>query len=392
MRKNIVNSEPTFLLIIILLGFPQLHEALFAPSLQHVMQTFLVSANRAQNSISIYFAAFACGVLFWGTYSDAHGRRPAMLYGFLIYLVGAILAFLAPNFVLFLLGRAILAFGIATASVTTQTILREAFSPQVRNKLFSKVSIGLAFVPALGPVLGGLIVDHYTLHSLLGVLLAMGISVIVLAYIKLPETRIQANASKIRANVVFKRLVKTPTVWIYGFFIAVMNAVMSCYYAEAPIILQAYFNRSLTEIGSYSIFFAIATILGALLTQKLLNYIKPERIILIGNIIFGIGSVTMVYATQSPSILYYLGGMVIVRFGTAIALSNAISLALNGFEDVYGTAGSLFSLGYYLCISLLVRIMATLHNGSMLLMPSYFVILALALISLSIYTLKMKTH
>lgn len=390
MRKNIVNSEPTFLLIIILLGFPQLHEALFAPSLQHVMQTFSVSVNSAQNTISIYFLAFACGVLFWGTYSDSHGRRPAMMYGLSIYLIGASLIFIAPNFTLFLMGRAILAFGIATTSVTTQTILREAFSPDVRNQLFSKVSVGLAFVPGLGPILGGFIVEHYTLYSLLALLVVLGLSILVLAYNKLPETRIQDDLPKNNVFKVFTRLVRTLTVWIYGFFIAVMNAVMSCYYAEAPIILQAFFNRSLTEIGSYSVFFAISTILGALLTQRLLKHYKPERIMLIGNIVFGLGSLTMVFASHNPSLVFYIGGMIVVRFGTAISLSNAISLALNGFEDVYGTAGSLFSLGYYLCISLLVRIMATLHTGSMLLMPRYFLVLASTLIVLSIYTLKSK--
>lgn len=79
--------------------------------------------------------------------------------------------------------------------------------------------------------------------------------------------------------------------------------------------------------------------------------------------------------------------MFIVRFGTAVSLSNAISLSLNGFEDVYGTAGSLLSLGYYLGISGLMQIMSSIRTNSLLIMPLYFVVLAVVMIGLTYLTM-----
>ncbi|MNP10960.1 hypothetical protein D3C76_1031270 [compost metagenome] len=58
--------------------------------------------------------------------------------------------------------------------------------------------------------------------------------------------------------------------------------------------------------------------------------------------------------------------------GAGIALPNCLSLALVNFQDVVGTAGAIFSLGYYLLVSLATWGMSALHNGSLLTMPIYF--------------------
>jgi len=74
-------------------------------------------------------------------------------------------------------------------------------------------------------------------------------------------------------------------------------------------------------------------------------------------------------------------GMLITIFitllGSGIALPNCLSLALVDFQDVIGTAGAIFSLGYYLLVSAITSGMSLLHNGSLLTMPLYFLGLSL---------------
>jgi len=66
--------------------------------------------------------------------------------------------------------------------------------------------------------------------------------------------------------------------------------------------------------------------------------------------------------------------------GAGIALPNCLSLALVSFQDVIGTAGAIFSLGYYLLVSLITSGMSLLHNGSLLTMPLYFMILTMIML------------
>ncbi len=392
MKKNIENNKPSFILLIILLGFPQLHEAMISPSIQNIAERFVIHIDQAQLVLSLYFTAFAIGVLFWGYFSDIKGRRIAMISGFITYIIGTLIAIIAPSFTIFMVGRFIGAFGLATGSVTTQTILREAFSQDVRNKLFSQVSIALAFVPGIGPTLGGALVDAGGARLLLICLVLASICIVAVTYCRLPETQVQSTNTDINIIEVAKRMLCSKTVWIYGFFIAAYNAIMSIYYMEIPLLFTHHFQMSLARIGSFGISLAIATIMGALCTQQLLKKYDPRSIIMIGNIIVLCGAVFMAFTTflvnnDSIKPFLYILGMFIVRFGTAVSLSNAISLSLNGFEDVYGTAGSLLSLGYYLGISGLMQIMSSIRTNSLLIMPLYFVVLAVVMIGLTYLTM-----
>jgi len=66
-----------------------------------------------------------------------------------------------------------------------------------------------------------------------------------------------------------------------------------------------------------------------------------------------------------------------------MTIPNCLSLALVHYHDVLGTAGAIFGLGYYLLVSLITSGMSYLHNDSLLTMPAYFLVLALAMVIVS---------
>ena len=78
---------------------------------------------------------------------------------------------------------------------------------------------------------------------------------------------------------------------------------------------------------------------------------------------------------SNPNIIYmivFLVAMFILLLGIGVALPNCLSLALVDFQDVIGTAGALFSLGYYVIVTMTIWGMSQLHTGSLLVMPLYF--------------------
>lgn len=68
----------------------------------------------------------------------------------------------------------------------------------------------------------------------------------------------------------------------------------------------------------------------------------------------------------------FLVAMFILLLGIGVALPNCLSLALVDFQDVIGTAGALFSLGYYIVVTMIILGMSELHTGSLIVMPLYF--------------------
>lgn len=62
--KNVRKQVPSLLLIIVLVGFPQISESIFTPALPALSSALQVTAQTGQLTMSSYFIAFALGVLF----------------------------------------------------------------------------------------------------------------------------------------------------------------------------------------------------------------------------------------------------------------------------------------------------------------------------------------
>ena len=137
-------------LAVALLMFPQLAQTLYSPALGDIGQAFAVGPERAGQTLSVYFLAFALGVVVWGRACDHLGRRPVMLAGLTLYACASVLALSVSTFTGLLLAQALAAFGAAVASVVTQTVLRDRFHGPELAQVFSVVGIAMAASPAIG--------------------------------------------------------------------------------------------------------------------------------------------------------------------------------------------------------------------------------------------------
>lgn len=386
MKKNIVNQAPSLLLLIVLVGFPQISETIFTPSLPAIATSYEATMRVTQLTMSIYFIAFALGVFVWGWLSDSIGRRKAILYGIVFYAVGSLLCYVSQTIEFLLFARFIQAFGASTGSVTTQTILRESYDGTKRQVLFAQISAALAFTPALGPLIGGFIGQYGGFRMVFFTLVLMSVGLFIYSYYCLPETSTVATRRRVALMPVFKRLIMNKKVLAFGAVIGIINGVLFSYYAEAPYIFITHFTLTPASYGFIGVIVATATFVGAMLSKKLTPHYRAQQVILLGLIIMLAGAVVMfsfALATALPHLLQMTGLLVaifIMLMGSGTALPSCLSLALVDFADVIGTAGAIFSLGYYLVVSAVTFGMSYLHNGLLTTMPLYFIVLTLVML------------
>lgn len=378
--KNVRNTVPSLLLIIVLVGFPQISESMFTPVLPQISSQMNVTAGTSQLTMSIYFVAFAIGVLFWGQLSDKIGRRLAMLIGIIFYLLGNFGLLLSPNFNYLLAARFVQAFGASVGSVITQTIMRESFSGITSTKVFSKVGAAMALSPAFGPLIGGLIQTYLGYKNVFSFLIAMAIATLLYAYYRLPETIDRENIQKVSLFRVTWRLLKDPIVWIYSILIGGINGILFGYYSEAPFIFIEHFHYSSIQYGSLGLSLAVASLLGAILVNFLAKYIKAEYIGLIGLVFSSISALFLVISLQFNNSLLMIIGFFLIFLGLNTTLPITLNLALKGYEDVIGSASGLFSFGYYLIVSGLTYLVSLIHNGTILSLPLFILITSLVML------------
>lgn len=382
MKKH---AAPSLLLMIVLVAFPQISETIYSPSLPDISHTLNTTNSAVQLTLSIYFIGFAIGVFCWGWLSDFIGRRPAMLGGLIFYGIGCFMCFYAETITFLLVSRFIQAFGAATGSIITQTILRESVSGSKRHAMFAQISAVIAFTPAVGPLIGGWVDQALGFRAVFFVLVAMSILLFIYTYLRLPETTDISTRKRIAIYPVVKRILSSPKVLVFGLLIGGINGVLFSYYAEAPFIFIEHFHISPGLYGFLGIFVALASIIGAMISKRLVVNYKPEKVIHLGCYVMIAGAFLQLIVSILPfsnHVLFssILGTIFILLLGAGIALPNCLSLALVSFQDVIGTAGAIFSLGYYLLVSLITSGMSLLHNGSLLVMPLYFVILTMLML------------
>lgn len=377
-------STPSLLLLIILVGFPQISETIYTPSLPDIANSLNASSNMIQLTLSIYFLGFAVGVFCWGRLSDSIGRRPAMLWGILVYGVGSLGCYLSVSVEWLLVSRFIQAFGASTGSVVTQTILRESIDGAKRHAVFAQISAALAFTPAIGPLIGGWVDQSLGFRAVFLTLVVMSVAIYVYTLTSLPETRV-TTTSKISTISVARRMVSDRRVWAFGFLIGTTNGILFSYYAEAPFIFIEFFHMSPGMFGFFGIFVAMSSIFGAMLSKRLLTRFPAEKIILIGSVVTTAGAICLTSLAlygMRPSVTFLIlmvACIFVLLLGIGMAIPNCLSLALIHYSDVLGTAGAIFGLGYYVVVSLITSGMSYLHNDSLLTMPVYFLVLAAAM-------------
>lgn len=357
------NKLPPLWLVVGLMMFPQIVETIYSPVLTHIATQFQVSEGQASQTLSVYFLAFAVGVVCWGRLCDLIGRRPAMLAGLLTYGVGTLLALLANQFETLLLARVISAFGAAVGSVVTQTMLRDSYQGSDLARVFSVMGIALSLSPVLGLLSGGQLASGFGYLGVFSGLLILAALLLLVACWQLPETR-PATTRKVALWPLACRMMKDGGLWSSAMLVALFNTMLFGYYSLAPFLFAG-LGLSTGEFGYSGILLALATLLGSLLNKHLLGRGWPPSSLVRLACALALVAGLLVWASQSS--LWFLLPMmgIVVAFG--LAIPNVLSQALLTYREVAGSAGALFGLGYYLLLSLGLAVAAGLQDLGLLL-------------------------
>ncbi|MBH8580935.1 MFS transporter [Bisbaumannia pacifica] len=352
--------RPLLFLILALMMFPQVVETIYSPALPSIAAFFGVSVSTAGLTLSCYFVAFAFGVVFWGVMADKLGRRPAMMLGLVCYALGSAIAVYAPNFEWLLLARTLCAFGVATGSVVSQTILRDRWQGPQLAEFFSYMGMGIALSPAIGMLAGGQLVSFGGHQAVFSVLLLIALLLLAVTARALPETRREQVSVDLLA--LGQQMVKDSTLWRDTILVACFNVLLFGYYLQGPFLF-ARLGLSEQTFGYSGIALAIGTVLGSYTNKILLKRGQSPDQLIVNASQLAVISAAGVYALQS-SPLFLLPMMGVVA-AFAIAIPNILSRALKAYQSQLGGAGALFGLGYYLFIGTGLGISGWLENLGM---------------------------
>ncbi len=96
----------------------------------------------------------------YGKISDIKGRRVTLIFGVVIFMIGAVASALAPNMLMLILARAVQGIGSAGLVSQAMTVLGDVAAPKQRARYYTYFSIVYTSAGAIGPALGGFFSEY----------------------------------------------------------------------------------------------------------------------------------------------------------------------------------------------------------------------------------------
>ena len=215
------------------------------PALPAIGKALGVSTeNDQQLVVIVYMAGFAFGQLFYGPLSDHFGRKPVLMMGLAIFVIGTVGALVSGSFYALLAARLVQGIGAASPRVVAIAIVRDLYSGRHMARVMSFTMMVFIIIPVFAPSIGQALVHLGDWRWAFYGLLFMGLAVTLWAAFRLPETATAALDSGSPRSLwrSFKAVVMHPQTMAYGVSSGLMFGCLLAYVASAQQVFVEIFK------------------------------------------------------------------------------------------------------------------------------------------------------
>lgn len=187
MRK--LENFHLLVMLILLVAVGQMAQTIYVPSIPDMGRDLGVRSGAIQSVMAAYLLTYGASQLIYGPLSDRIGRRPVILAGMGIFMLGALLALLAPSLHMLVMAAALQGMGTGVAGVMARTMPRDLYSGTALRYANSLLNMGILVSPLLAPLIGGLLDAVINWRACYAFLLLLCAGVAYSMFRWLPETR-----------------------------------------------------------------------------------------------------------------------------------------------------------------------------------------------------------
>ncbi|MBO9377727.1 CmlA/FloR family chloramphenicol efflux MFS transporter [Sphingomonas histidinilytica] len=320
------------------------------------------SADMIQLTLSVYLVLLGTGQLLFGPLSDRIGRRPVVLAGGLLFTLASLGLAVSTSAMAFLLLRLLQACGAAAMLVAAFATVRDVFADRPEGAtIYGLFGAILAFVPALGPILGAVLMRGLGWRAIFLLLAGLGAVATLHAWLRWPETGTTTRAGSHDPRPILRdRAFRTYTLGfataLGGFFV---------FFSTAPRILVT--RVGLSELAFSLCFASVAAMMivaGRCLRPHIARW-GIETSLRRAMLLMVAGGVLLIAAQAAavPQPWALLAPMWITAIGIVLAVSVTANGALASFGDRAGLATAL-----HYCLEGLIA--GAIGTGLTLLLPA----------------------
>lgn len=321
---------------------------LYLPTLPEIALGLNTPVTTVQTTIPLFLLVMGLGQIVAGPLVDNFGRKPVALIGLFLYMVGSVLAATATNWPQFLLARIVQGCAVCCTAVVAFSGVRDRLDGEDAARAYGFLNGALNIVPALAPMLGGLLAAAFDWRApfwfLTGYALVIGLIVVFF----LPETR-PAGTLAVKGLPLkqYWQIFRQPRFLAFAFANAGALGMVLTYVSLAPQVLMTEGKLSALQ---FSIAFGANgfwIMLVSVLVNKIIRKVGRPFCLAAGSLamILGalmlMGGVILLPGEWQNNWALYMFPVAISVAGLAFTVGPATSYALEPYQQQAGVASAL---------------------------------------------------
>lgn len=321
---------------------------MYLPSFPSIVADYRTSASIVQFSLTACLLGLGFGQIVIGPLSDVKGRKKPLLITLFLYFLASLFLAFAPNIQLFIVGRFLQGFAAAGGIVLSRAVVRDLYNGRELTKFFSLLMLINNLAPIMAPLIGSSILLFTNWHGVFFLLAIVGLLLVAIISIKLPETlsaenKVESNFTQTMKN--FGSLLKNREFLGFAFTQSFMTAGIFAYVSGTPFVYQNIYG---TSPQLFSILFAmngIGIMIGTRLVGKFADVISEAKFLKIGLTLALSASSALVVAVFAQGPLFTVV-IPVFLFVSSIGMisTSSFSLAMAKQGHIAGSAAALLGL------------------------------------------------
>jgi len=320
------------------IGFSALH--MMVPVLPVLAVVFDRAPAETQLVLTLFFAGIAGGQLFYGPISDRFGRRPVLLGGLALFLVGTVLCGAAWSLPVLIFGRVLQALGGCAGLVLARAIIRDVSDRDGSARAIALVMMAMTLAPAVCPAIGAYLTEWFGWRAIFVVLGGLGAVVLAVAAARLPET-LPAAAPLDLVGLVRSHLTlfRSREFALYALASAASSASWFTFVASVPYFLAARLHRPPSTYAVMILLPMAAYMLGNAAAARCIRRVGSASIFIAGLAISLASGVLMAaWCASAPGIWALFVPMATSSIGNGLSQPAAMAAGLSVHPRIAGTA------------------------------------------------------
>lgn len=376
-----MRRAPLFLLAVVSAIAPaSLH--ILVPALPLLAVIFRSPPGNVQLVLTLFLVGVAAGQLVYGPISDRFGRRPVLIAGLVLYLVGTALGGLALSLPALILGRVLQALGGSSGMVLGRAIVRDLYDRERSASALAIVSLTMSLAPSIAPAIGGYLAVWAGWRADFVLLGLIGTAGLVLTAARLEETHLTRAPVDVAAMAgSFMLLLRSPAFLGYALAAAFTSASWFTFTASAPYLLTQLLHAPLSTYGLMILLPMGAYMVGAALLARLTMRF--------GSTAFFVAGLALSLASGAMMALWSWGlglsawsmfvPMALSSIGNGLSQPPALAAGLSVYPRIAGAASGLMGFMQMMIAAsgtFLVALLPQNTGAWMILLVSLFMLLA----------------